>query len=110
MPRATAEPEPINDPNWEQFILQMFSDEAYQRVTTATTMAQSVSRIESFFAVQGEAWDLAALLWQGMITGCPKEQRPTDAEADKWQQIADAANMPISFRGGMLRHVIGGNP
>lgn len=106
MPRATAAPEPIKDPNWAQFILQMYSDEAYQRVTAATAMTQSVSRIEAFFAVQGEEWDLAALLWQGMITGVPQAQRPTDAEAAKWQEIADGANMPISFTGGMLRYVL----
>ena len=106
MPKATEPPKAIALPDWGTFVLEMYSDSAYQRISAATQMQQSVSRIETFFAVQGEMWELAAILWQGMITGCPPEQRPTEAEVARWQEIADNANMPISFRDGMLRYVL----
>ena len=100
------QPEKIRLPDWEGFVLAMFSDPAYQRIATATQMQDSRTRIEIFFAVKGTSWELVALLWQGMITAVPAQQRPTEAEASRWQSIADATNMPVSFRDGMLRYVV----
>lgn len=99
------QPEDIKRLDWEGFVLAMFSDPAYQRIASATQMQDSRTRIEIFFAVKGSSWELVALLWQGMITAVPQQQRPTEEEAARWQAITDATNMPISFKDGMLRYV-----
>ncbi|MFK8182316.1 MAG: hypothetical protein AB8B99_03000 [Phormidesmis sp.] len=88
--------EPIVFPDWGAFKLAMLSDAAYQRVSGSAAEIWR-TRAETFFAIQGEELGEVVQLWGAMLTSCPEEQRPTQAEAARWAEIAEGAEMPITF-------------
>lgn len=83
--------------DWADFKLKMLSNSAYQRVSNACADALAVGRVETFFAVQGDALGLIVQLWGLMLSQCPKEALPTAPESAQWEKIAQDASMPISF-------------
>lgn len=97
MPKITRQAEPAQLPDWGTFKVQMFSDAAYRRVSAACPEPLIISRLETFFAIQGDEYGLAMQLWGGMIQLCPADKRPTAAEATQWEQIASTNDMPIKF-------------
>lgn len=99
MPRVRM-PKAIPDSDlgdWADFKLKMLSNPAYDRVRRSCADALAVGRVETFFAVKGEALALIVQLWGLMLGQCPKEALPTAPEAAQWAKIARDASMPISF-------------
>lgn len=88
---------PVKIANWRAFQVAMFGDVAYLRISEACNNPLLVSRLENFFAIRGEALEIAIQLWGAMIQLCPIAQRPTAAEAAQWENIASTNAMPISF-------------
>lgn len=88
---------PIKRPKWRAFQVQMFGNAAYLRVSEGCANPLLVSRLENFFAIQGEALEIATQLWGGMLLLCPLEQLPTAIEANEWEQIASTNAMPVMF-------------
>lgn len=82
---------------WGVFRMAMLSNAAYQRVSGATSVQRSVSRLESYFATEAENWAVARMFWQQMIAGCPQAALPSAEEVATWNQIATQANMPLGF-------------
>ena len=91
-----ADPEAIALADWGQFKLEMLQDDAYNRVSGASDSVIS-RRIETFFAIRGEALGTAKHLWAGLILKCPIDKRPTLLEVQQWREMAERAEMPISF-------------
>lgn len=91
--------EPVRLPNWAQFKISMFANEAYRRVSSSAPPL-AVTRIESFFAIHGRDVGFLQRLWTIMLEQCPTESRPTVAEAQIWRQIAVDHAMPVTFSDG----------
>lgn len=89
--------EPAILEDWGSFKLGMLQNQAYQRVSQASTDKLSVSRIETFFSIQGEELQAAVMLWEAMMKGVEEEVRPSAFEAGQWRAIARATHMPITF-------------
>lgn len=97
MPKADRVPRPAISSNWGDFQLAMLSNAAYQRVSTVAENQLVVNRLERFFAVQGEALEIAMQLWEAMISSCPPSMQPVASEAAEWSAIAADNDMPIAF-------------
>ncbi|MEM9148929.1 MAG: hypothetical protein AAGB19_00460 [Cyanobacteria bacterium P01_F01_bin.3] len=97
MPKATEEPKPVELPDWGAFQVAMFTNQAYQRVSQASAAQLAVTRLETFFSIQGEEWPVAVQLWGLMMTGVAGTTRPTVAEVEGWNAIATRTHMPIQF-------------
>ncbi|MEM9150666.1 MAG: hypothetical protein AAGB19_09460 [Cyanobacteria bacterium P01_F01_bin.3] len=89
--------EPATIQDWGGFKLGMLSNQAYQRISQASADQLSVSRLETFFSVQGEQMQVAVMLWGAMIQSCPEAVRPSALEVGQWRAISRATNMPIEF-------------
>lgn len=97
MPKANRVPRPVESPDWGEFKVQMFANTSYQRVSNVAENQLAVTRLETFFAIQGEEIALLVQLWKMMIESCPASMQPAAKEAAAWAAIADQNGMPISF-------------
>lgn len=97
MPKANRIPLPADVPDWGAFKVAMFADASYQRVSSVADNQLAVTRLETFFAIQGGELSLVAQLWQMMIESCPASMQPASTEATVWSEIATDNDMPISF-------------
>jgi hypothetical protein len=88
---------PVAMPQWGAFKLAMLQNQAYQRVSAATSQQRAVSRIETYFSIEVENWPVASMFWQQMVTTCPLDKKPSAEDAGVWAVIARRTNMPISF-------------
>ncbi|MEM9092246.1 MAG: hypothetical protein AAGC93_26380 [Cyanobacteria bacterium P01_F01_bin.53] len=89
--------EPAEGADWGAFQLGMLNDQAYQRVSNLSLDPLAVTRLETFFSVQGEQWAVAVQLWALMLKDMPTEVRPTSTEVTRWNAISRATHMPIRF-------------
>jgi hypothetical protein len=88
---------PVALPQWGAYRLAMLTNQAYQRVSGATSDQRAVSRIEAYFSTEVENWPIAKILWGQMMVGCPVAAKPSTAEAGGWTVLAEKTNMPFSF-------------
>ncbi|MEM9091262.1 MAG: hypothetical protein AAGC93_21290 [Cyanobacteria bacterium P01_F01_bin.53] len=89
--------EPAENADWGAFQVGMLSNQAYQRVSNLSLDPLAVTRLETFFSVQGEQLAVAVQLWALMLKDMPGEVLPTPTEVAGWNAIARATHMPIQF-------------
>ena len=89
--------EPAEDADWGAFQVGMLKDQAYQRVSNLSLDPLAVTRLETFFSVQGEQLAVAVQLWALMLKEMPAEVMPTPTEVAGWNAISRATHMPIRF-------------
>jgi hypothetical protein len=97
MPLEDPKSQPVAMPQWGAFKLAMLQNQAYGRVSAATSQQRAVSRIETYFSTEVENWPVASMFWQQMLTTCPLDKKPSAEEANVWTVIAWRTNMPIKF-------------
>lgn len=89
--------EPANTADWGSFKVAMLTDAAYQRASNLSKDPLSVTRLETFFSVQGETLAVAVQLWAAMMKDMPTAGVPTTTNVAKWNAIAQQTHMPITF-------------
>ncbi|MBE9061861.1 hypothetical protein [cf. Phormidesmis sp. LEGE 11477] len=97
MPKANRVPQPASSPDWSAFMISMLADSSYQRISTTAENQLSVSRVETFFSIQGGELAIAVQLWKLMVESVPASMQPVAGEAATWDAIAADNDMPISF-------------
>lgn len=104
MPRITAPPEDLKDPDWGAFQLAMMMNAGYQKISHATSSQVERSRFETYCATHVENWPVAAQLWKLMIGGLSEMSQPTKEDIAAWNAIVQQTNMPITFdENGLLK-------